>query len=264
MTHLNAWSLTTLSGSPICHAQRRFGRRTVLTASADEPEAMRVSNLMNKPDAAIADARPTRDADTGNSPARGRPEAPIRDGAAFLRGFLARPLEVASVAPSSRFLEQQVVRAADLSRAGCVVELGPGTGGTTRALLRGMPPGARLLAIELNPGFCARLHRQIADPRLIVQAGSADSLIAHLAQSHLPAPDVVVSGIPFSTIPPQTAARIADAIASCLAPGGRFVAYQFRPRVADYLRPHLGAPETLREWRNLPPMQVFRWVKPGR
>ncbi|GMV44891.1 MAG: methyltransferase [Pseudomonadota bacterium] len=187
----------------------------------------------------------------------------LADGLAFLRGFLAQPQAVASVVPSSAFLEQRVVSAAALSHARCVVELGPGTGGTTRALLRALPPQARLLAIELNPAFCARLRRRIADPRLAVQEGSAEVLAAHLEHWKLPAPDAVVSGIPFSTMSAEAAQRIAAAIAASLAPGGRFVAYQLRPHVAAYIAPHLGAPHTAWEWRNLPPMRVFRWVKPA-
>jgi phospholipid N-methyltransferase len=186
----------------------------------------------------------------------------LADGLAFLRGFLARPLEVASVVPSSVFLEERVVRAAGLANAHCVVELGPGTGGTTRALLRALAPHARLLAIELNPAFCARLRRRIDDARLTVQAGSAETLAEHLAHRGLPAPDAIISGIPFSTLPSDSAQRIAAAIHACLAPGGRFVAYQLRAHVASYAPPYLGEPTVEWEWRNVPPMRVFRWVKP--
>ncbi len=187
----------------------------------------------------------------------------LGDGLAFLRGFLARPLEVASVVPSSPFLEARVVRAADLGPARCVVELGPGTGGTTRALLRAMTPQARLLAVELNPDFCMRLRRRIADPRLAVQGGSAEALIAHLQRWGLPPADVVVSGLPFSTLPVEVARRIAAAIDAGLAPGGRVVAYQVRAHVAGYIAPRLGRPRTAWEWRNVPPMRVFRWINPA-
>lgn len=186
----------------------------------------------------------------------------LADGLAFLREFLLRPGTVASVAPSSVYLEQRVVRAAALTDARVVVELGPGTGGTTRALLRAMPPQARLLAIESNPRFCARLRQRIADPRLVVQEGSAVDLLAHLEHRQMPAPDVVVSGIPFSTLPVDAAQRVAESIEACLAPGGRFVAYQLRAHVAVCAEPHLGAPQADWEWRNLPPMRVFRWVNP--
>jgi len=187
----------------------------------------------------------------------------LADAAAFLRGFIASPSEVASVVPSSAFLEARVVQAADLAQARCVVELGPGTGGTTRALLRAMAPQARLLGIEVNPGFCDRLRRLIDDPRLAVHTGSAQALADALRERSLPAADVMVSGIPFSTLPRDVAESIAVAIEANLAPGGRFVAYQCRSNVADYLAPHLGPPRAAWEWRSLPPMRVFVWVKPA-
>lgn len=186
----------------------------------------------------------------------------LADGLAFLREFLLRPGTVASGAPSSVYLEQRVVRAVALTDARVVVELGPGTGGTTRALLRAMPPQARLLAIESNPRFCARLRRRIADPRLLVQEGSAVDLLAHLEHWQVPAADAVVSGIPFSTLPVDAAQSVAASIEACLAPGGRFVAYQLRTQLAVCAEPNLGAPQVDWEWRNLPPMRVFCWVKP--
>lgn len=221
-----------------------------------------MSNLAKKPGTVTVAGTIDRDASLPRRSAQGGAPSWVGDSAAFLRGFLARPSEVASVVPSSGFLESRFVRACDLAQARCVVELGPGTGGSTRALLRAMSPEARLMAIELNPGFCDRLRARITDPRLVVQAGSAEAIVEHLAQWRLPAPDVVVSGIPFSTLPVEVAQRVALAIHEALAPGGRFVAYQFRAHVAQYATPHLGEPRTEWEWRNIPPMRVFRWVKP--
>jgi phospholipid N-methyltransferase len=186
----------------------------------------------------------------------------LTDRVAFVRGFVARPAEVGSVVPSSAFLERRLVRAAHLDQARSIVELGPGTGGTTRALLRAMRPDARLLAIELSPAFHRRLAEHITDPRLIVQHGSAERLAEYLQAWRLPAPDLIVSGIPFSTMPPAAAHRIAAAIARTLAPGGRFVAYQLRAHVATFTTPLLGKPVIDWEWRNVPPMRVFRWAKP--
>lgn len=197
-------------------------------------------------------------------PAPQRPQAApwIADWRAFLRGFLAQPRQVASVVPSSAFLERRLVRATCIAGAGTIVELGPGTGGTTRALLRAARPEARLLAIELNPMFAERLRRELPDPRLTVQLGSAEQLEEILFANGLPAPDVVVSGIPFSNLPASVAAPIAATVARCLAPGGRFVAYQVRGHVAGYTTPCLGVPEVSWEWLNVPPVRVFRWLKP--
>jgi hypothetical protein len=63
-------------------------------------------------------------------------------------------------------------------------------------------------------------------------------------------------------MPAEVADRIAAAVSRSLAPGGRFVAYQVRAHVAGFVAPYLGEPETSWEWRNVPPVRVFRWVKP--
>ena len=186
-----------------------------------------------------------------------------RERMAFLRGFVAHPGQVGSVIPSSHVLEQRLVRSARLLRARCVVELGPGTGGTTRAFLRAMPATAQLLAIELNEEFAARLRASIRDPRLIVVQGSAEAIDRCLVDYGLPAPDAVISGIPFSTMPREVADRIAAEVARVLAPGGRFVAYQVRAHVADYASRYLG--RARKEWElvNIPPVRVFTWTSGG-
>jgi len=212
----------------------------------------------NAPPRSVAASHPFEESQSESSP---RDDSRLADALAFLRGFMAQPMSVASVVPSSPWLEQGVVRATDLSRARCVVELGPGTGGSTRALLRAMNPQARLLAIELNREFSSRLRQRVQDPRLLVQEGNAADLGQHLERWGLPAPDAVVSAIPFSTLPTEVAHSIVAAIQSNLAPGGRFVAYQFRAHVASYTSPVMGEPSFEWEWRNLPPMRVFRWVK---
>lgn len=179
----------------------------------------------------------------------------------FLRGFLRNPAQVGSVVPSSPQLERRLVQCAQVRHARTVVELGPGTGGTTRALLKAMAPGAVLLAIELDPGFFDGLQRSIGDPRLLLEQGSAEKLGDLLEEHGLPQPDAIVSGIPFSTMPAPVSRNIARCIAQVLRPGGRFVAYQVRAHVADFVSPHLGAPEKQWEVLNVPPVRVFTWVK---
>lgn len=195
-------------------------------------------------------------------PSTGRTSgAPSAGSLDFLRGFLRNPAQVGSVIPSSPQLEQRLVQCARVREARTVVELGPGTGGTTRALLAAMPAAAALLGIELDADFFERLQRSIRDPRLILEQGSAERLGELLQQHGLAAPDVIVSGIPFSTMPAHVSQRIAECIAKVLRPGGRFVAYQVRAHVADFMAPHLGCPEKQWEMMNVPPMRVFTWVK---
>lgn len=179
----------------------------------------------------------------------------------FFRGFLRKPEQVGSVIPSSRFLEQRIVEAAALDSARLVVELGPGTGGTTRALLAAMPADSRLLAIDVESRFIRILEEEIDDRRLGCHAGSAADLPAILAEHGMDSPDVVISGIPFSTMPKEVGTDIIRAVWQSLAPGGRFVAYQFRDRVAQLARPIIGHADGDLELRNAPPMRVYRWEK---
>lgn len=185
----------------------------------------------------------------------------VREDVEFLRGFCRHPAQVGSVVPSSRRLQQRLVRSAALRDARVVVELGPGTGGTTAALLQALHPAARLLAVELDPEFHRYLARTQQDPRLIVELGSAQDLGEFLHAHGLGAPDAVVSGIPFSTMQPEAARAVAQNVASLLRPGGRFVAYQVRPHVAHYVSPYLGRPHQAWEPINIPPVRVFTWVK---
>ncbi|PZP61773.1 MAG: methyltransferase type 12 [Azospira oryzae] len=181
---------------------------------------------------------------------------------AFFQGFLKNPARVGSVIPSSRFLERRVVELAEVDRAQSVVELGPGTGGTTRALLRAMAPEARLLGIELDADF-VRILSPMRDPRLVIHHGDARDLERHLRMHRFPAPEVVVSGIPFSTMPRRLGREIVQAVFNVLAPGGRFVAYQVRDRVGELGREFFGRPQVQVELLNVPPMRVYRWVKPS-
>lgn len=178
----------------------------------------------------------------------------------FFQEFIKSPREVASLVPSSPLLERRVVRACELDNAAVVVELGSGTGGTTRALLAAMPRHARLLAIERNDSF-ARALAAIDDERLAVERDCASTIAGALSRAGFDAADVVVSGIPFSTLPRDLARRIIDAVHANLRPGGRFVAYQVSDRVAEYARPAFGKPRVELELYNVPPMRVFVWRK---
>ena len=178
----------------------------------------------------------------------------------FFQAFMKSPMVVASVVPSSLFLKRRIVAAADLATAGVVVELGAGTGGTTRALLEAMDSCGRLIAIERTADFVPGLEA-IGDERFELVHGCASAIGEVLAERGYAGADVVVSGIPFSTMPETLSAEIITAVHDALNPGGRFVAYQFSGRVAEYTRPVMGRPTIQREILNVPPMRVFTWEK---
>lgn len=180
----------------------------------------------------------------------------------FFQEFLRHPLQVGSIVPSSRFLERRIVEAAGIDSAKSIVELGPGTGGTTRAILRAMPRDATLLTIELSPHLY-RLVKRIKDPRLIAHLGDASDLREIITTHALGSPNAVISGIPFSTMGDSIGCHILEEIYSALAPGGRFVAYQVKRRVATLSRFFPEPEDSEMELLNIPPLRIFRWEKDG-
>ncbi|MBD3226494.1 MAG: methyltransferase type 12 [Caldithrix sp.] len=181
----------------------------------------------------------------------------------FIMEFLKHPMQVGSLIPSSRFIQQRILQAAEIAKAHTIVELGPGTGGTTRTILSKMRPDAKLLSIEVNPQFHNWIST-IQDKRFIAHLGSANELRTILKQYDLQAPSVIVSGIPFSNIDEQTAAHLIAEIDELLAPNGRFVAYQVRNRVAELCTPVMGNGRRKTELRNFPPMRIYSWEKNGK
>lgn len=184
----------------------------------------------------------------------------LRERLTFFQEFLKHPLQIGSVIPSSYFLEQRLLKTSDLKSASTIVELGSGTGGTTQAILRSMSPQARLLSIEINPEFHRMIDR-ISDERLIAHHGNASELEEILPMYGLGAPDVIISGIPFSTMSQSAGSTVLAMISAVLPNHGRFVAYQVSNRIMSLCQPFLGTGHMEFEFFNIPPMRVFRWEK---
>lgn len=179
---------------------------------------------------------------------------------AFLQGFLKNPGHVGYIFPSSRFLEQRLVKTAHIASAHCVVELGSGTGGTTKAILNALPWDGHILAIENMLDFIPYLE-SIQDPRLKIFQEDAINIASGLRENNLPAPDSVISGIPFSTMGEEHARNVLGNVWDILKPPGIFVAYQFRDRVSKLGKEIFGTPRIKLELLNIPPMRIYTWQK---
>ncbi len=179
----------------------------------------------------------------------------------FLRGFLENPLQVASFLPSSSYLQRKLSSLDCLQAAQVVIELGPGTGETTRALLNELPQQSILLCIEVVHEFVNQVQ-QITDSRLMVEMDSALNLREILTRYHFPSPEVIVSGVPFSVMSPEERHSLIKTIYNNLAPGGSFVTYQFRSSVCDLAVEYFGQPKhrSVVLW-NLPPLEIIVWQK---
>lgn len=177
-----------------------------------------------------------------------------------LKAWMQSPMDVATLCPSSPYLTRKLANRDCVKNARCVIELGPGAGGTTQALLEYMRPDAKLLGVEKSTVFSEPLHA-IHDPRLEVAMDDACAL-AELATKHeFGLVDAVISGIPFSSMPPSVAKTIAQSIYQVLRPGGVFVAYQIRDHVNEFARPLFGPAKTEAIPMNFPPLTLYTWTK---
>lgn len=182
----------------------------------------------------------------------------------FFKGFLKNPKEVGSIVPSSRFLTRRVLKCGKVRQARVIIELGPGTGVFTREILRDMPKDGKLVAVEISAAFADLLRRTIHDTRLMVYEGSSADLEKALAEAGETQADLVVSGVPFSTIERGAGRRTLEAAKRVLSDRGRFVAYQFRSHVRRLAEPVFGPGETHSGFWNLPPMRIYVWKRePG-
>lgn len=175
----------------------------------------------------------------------------------FLRGFLKNPVMVGSIIPSSRVLIDRMLRPVDWENTKLFVEYGPGVGTFTRPVLEQLAPDATLVTIDTNADFTRYLRDSIDDPRLVAVTGSAADVEKILADRGFSQADYILSGLPFSTLPPGVGEDIAEATARVIRPGGAFLVYQFSPKVLDFIRPHFDRIERGFEWVNVPPATLF-------
>jgi phospholipid N-methyltransferase len=175
----------------------------------------------------------------------------------FLRGFIKNPVMVGSIIPSSTKLIARMLAPVDWQATRLFVEYGPGVGTFTRPILDLLGPDARLIAIDTNPDFIDYLRRDIDDPRLIAVAGSAADVEKIVAAHGFDHADYVLSGLPFSTLPPGVGDAIGKATARVIRDGGAFLVYQFSPKVRDFIAPFFERIERGFEWVNVPPATLF-------
>jgi len=190
-----------------------------------------------------------------------RTKKTIKESAFFLKNAILKPKQVAYFFPSSSTLIHAIAKKSELSQHKHVVELGPGTGGTTKGILSEMNPDATLCSVEINKDFCNYIRKTIDDERLVVCHDAAQTLKQIINKQGWQHADLVISGIPFTTLPKHIAQEIIESIYENIKPGGMFVAYQLRDRVGKLATPIFGESVNHWEFKNFPPMRIFIWKK---
>jgi phosphatidylethanolamine/phosphatidyl-N-methylethanolamine N-methyltransferase len=181
----------------------------------------------------------------------------LDDEVRFIRSWLEKPLAIGAVTPSGRALARTMAAYIDPGVPGPIIELGPGTGPVTEALVsQGIDP-ARLVLVEFDPTFCRLLRARY--PTATVVQGDAYGLKRLLASLLQQPAAAVVSGLPLFTKPLRMRLRLLFEAFGLMSPGAPFVQFTYNavppiPTRLDRVR----AEASERVWMNIPPARV--WV----
>jgi phosphatidylethanolamine/phosphatidyl-N-methylethanolamine N-methyltransferase len=179
---------------------------------------------------------------------------------AFAAEWLRDPRGIGSLVPSSPALgaamASQVSRIAD----GTILELGPGTGAITIALLEAGIAPDRLYLVERNSQLVTRLRRRF--PELRVAEGNAARLRALVERDGIEGVAAIVSGLPLRVIDRRSCHRILRQAFGILGDHGSFFQFTYhRSPMPRSMVERLGlvAQKVDQVWLNLPPASIWRF-----
>ena len=184
----------------------------------------------------------------------------LDDEVRFIRSWLEKPLETGAVTPSSKILARTMARYVDPDVMGPVIELGPGTGPVTEALVaQGVDP-SRLVLVEYNSMFCRLLRTRY--PAATIVQGDAYSLKRVLTGKLTAPAAAVVSGLPLITKQLTTRLRLLYDAFALMPSGAPVIQFTYAtmppiPKALDRVR----AEASERIWMNLPPARIWVYRK---
>ena len=184
----------------------------------------------------------------------------LDDEVRFIRSWIERPLTIGALTPSGKMLARAMARYVDPHSDGPVVELGPGTGPVTAALVEAGVDPSRLVLVEFNHTFCRILRTRY--PGVTLVQGDAYSMRRLLETLLLQPAAAVVSGLPLVTKPMRQRLRLIRDAFDLMLPGAPFV--QFTYSVASPLPRRLSGftvEASERIWMNIPPARVWVYRK---
>ena len=179
----------------------------------------------------------------------------------FVGALVQNPRQTGAIAPTSAELADAMAAHVSADRVLPVLELGPGTGAITAAILRRGVPPAELIAVEYEKRFCTQLARTF--PGLAVINGNAFDLDTTLAALDSRTFDCVISGLPLLNFPQELRRKMLADVLDRLSPGRPFVQFSYGvvPPV-ETTDPAVTVQRSRWIWRNLPPARVWTYTRP--
>jgi len=184
----------------------------------------------------------------------------LDDEVRFIRSWLEKPLAIGAVTPSGRVLARAMARYVDPDLPGAVIELGPGTGPITEALIEQGVAEDRLVLVEYNPTFCQLLRARF--PRATVLQGDAYGTLRRIGHAVSDPAAAIVSGLPLFTKPIKTRVRLLRDALHVMRKDAPFIQFTYAvvpPIPKSAVSARVEASERI--WMNLPPARVWVYRK---
>jgi phosphatidylethanolamine/phosphatidyl-N-methylethanolamine N-methyltransferase len=182
---------------------------------------------------------------------------PVKDWLSFVERMARNPRAIGAISPASPALAEAMADQVDFAAPGRVLELGPGTGAITKALIRRGLGAERVVAVEADPTFARMLRTRF--PGLEVVEGDATDAGRVRALGPF---NAIISSLPLLNFAPHDRVSLVLALLRLLPPGAPFVQYSYGVRPPLPRSSELRVTLADKVWRNLPPARI--WVYEAR
>jgi phosphatidylethanolamine/phosphatidyl-N-methylethanolamine N-methyltransferase len=182
----------------------------------------------------------------------------FQDDAKFLKNWVESPLKLGAVTPSSVFLARAMAARVDPAIPGPIVEIGPGTGPVTQALVDCGIAEERLILVEFNPDFCVMLRKRF--PKALIVEGDAYALDVTLRGILNEPAAAIVSSLPLTTRKMPERLALIDRAFAMMQAGAPFVQFTYA-MVSPIPVKRAQVMAKVSDWilRNLPPARVWTY-----
>ena len=146
----------------------------------------------------------------------------------WLQAYLKHPLRLGAIFPSSAALASLMVKHINSDTNGPVLELGPGTGSFTKALLRQGISEQNLVLVEQSQEFVKLLKSLF--PKATIVCNDARNISRISSDLGIKKFDEIVSGLPLNAIRDEQRRIICNESFKTLKPRGSIVQVSYLPR----------------------------------
>lgn len=177
--------------------------------------------------------------------------------------YLKNPKQTGTLCSSSKRLSHVITENVALECASNIIEIGPGMGVFTQAILNKKASDAKLFVVEINPKIVENLHHKF--PHLDIAEGSAEFLAQMMAERNMSSADVIISGIPWALLGVREQTKILKSIYNALSVGGYFATFayrlptpgarRFRKLLCKMMFSEIEVSKNV--WQNIPPAFVY-------